>query len=483
MEKFGKSKFYPVNRSVFEGIAVLMVMALCLEMHAAVSLASVFQDNMVLQREMPVPVWGKADPGENVSVNFAGQKKSCKAGDDGRWMIKLDPIEANSTGQTLKVEGARECKNIVVGEVWLLSGQSNMGVGLCQSSGGKEAGAKADYPSIRIMSTPKKESPVPVDDIEIEWRVCSPKTATWFSAVGFYFGRKLHEELNVPVGFMESSWAGSGIEPFIPPEGFAQYPELSASAKGNNSSIRYNYRIYPLIPLPIRGVLWYQGETNGTDQQYALKQKALVEGWRKKWGYDFPFYYVQISNWKVDKRPSYLPEAGTAIVREQQLKAMGIPKTGMVVTVDIGGDLHPKNKLDVGLRLARWALHYDYGRKNIVVSGPLYSGCKFENGKAAISFDYSESGLVSGRKPAESEFEKTPEEPLHEFEIAGEDKLWHPATAVIDGKTVVVSSPQVSKPVAVRYAFCQNPENANLYNNDGLPASPFRTDDWPLINK
>ena len=311
MGKFGKRKLYLGNRSFFEGIAVSMVMVLCLEMDAAVSLASVFQDNMVLQREMPVPVWGKADPGEDVSVSFAGQKKSCKAGDDGRWMIRLEPLVADDKGQTLKVEGARECKNVVVGEVWLLSGQSNMGFGLCQSSGGQEAGKKADFPSIRIMSTPKKESTVPVDDIEIEWKVCSPKTAGWFSAIGFYFVRKLHEELKVPVGLMESSWAGSRIEPFISPEGFAQYPELSASAKGKNSSIRYNYRIYPLIPLPIKGVLWYQGETNGTDQQYALKQKALIEGWRKKWGYDFSFYYVQIANWENEKeRPAYLPVAG-----------------------------------------------------------------------------------------------------------------------------------------------------------------------------
>jgi sialate O-acetylesterase len=458
---------------------------LCFGTEAAVTLASVFRDNMVLQREMPVPVWGKAEPGENVFVSFAGQKKSCKTGDDGRWMLKLDPLEANSAGQTLKVEGARECKNVVVGEVWLLSGQSNMGVGLCQSSGGREAVKKADYPSIRIMSTPKKESPVPVDDIEIEWKACSPKTAVWFSAIGFYFGRKLHEELKVPLGLMESSWAGSGIEPFIPAEGFAQYPELSGLAKNNkNVSMRYNYRIHPLIPFPIRGVLWYQGETNGTDQQYALKQKAMIESWRKKWGYDFPFYYVQIANWENEKqRPAYLPVAGVAIVREQQLKAMQVPKTGMAVTVDIGGDLHPKNKLDVGLRLARWALHNDYGRKEVVVSGPLYKGFKVDGGKVMISFDYSEHGLVSGKKPAESEFENTADEPLHEFEIAGDDKKWHTADAVIDGRTVIVSSPDVPNPVAVRYAFCQNPKKANLYNKDGLPASPFRTDDWPLSNK
>lgn len=446
---------------------------------AAVELASVFQDNMVLQRGMPVPVWGKAVPGENVTVSFGKQSKSTKAGGDGAWMVELDPLTANAEGQMLEVEGARKCDNVIVGDVWFLSGQSNMGFGLTQGDGGKEATARADYPWLRILLTPKERSNEPLADMKVEWKVATPKTIPWFSAVGFYFAEKIHQEVGVPIGLVDSSWAGAGIDPFIPQDTALPLPQLERTARSKDLGTIFNARIHPTIPMAFRGMLWYQGETNGTDPQYALKQRVLVEALRKIWGYDFPFYYVQVSAWKNEPN-KYNPLAGVAIVREQQLKSLDLPNSGMAVTYDIGGDLHPKNKLDVGLRLARWALRDVYGDEDVVVSGPIYKASEVDGNKMRIKFDYGESGLVAGRQISGKPFEGTPDEPLRGFQIAGKDQAWHEAEATISGDQLLVSAPEVTEPVAVRYAFSQNPAEANLYNKPGLPASPFRTDNWEL---
>lgn len=448
---------------------------------ASVELASVFQSNMVLQRGLPAPVWGQAEPGQRVTVRFGGQVKTTQAGPDGAWRVQLDPMEANATGTALAVDAARTCENVLVGDVWLVSGQSNMGFGLGQSDGGKEAAARADdYDWLRILKTPKKRADAPITDVEMDWKVCNRQTITWFSAVGFYFAEKVYSQVGVPIGLIDSSWAGAAIEPFITPEALRAVPELQAQADKKEVGTIYNARVYPTQPLAIRGVLWYQGETNGTDTQYALKLKALVDSWRASWGIDFSFYYVQISAWPSERR-QYNPVVGAAVVREQQLKALSmIPRSGMAVSFDVGHDLHPGNKRDMGLRLARWALHRDFGLESVVVSGPLYQSSTVEADRIRIVFEYVHPGLTTGRQVSEQPFEETKGEPLRGFEIAGADQVWYPAIATISGADVWVASPQVPSPVAVRYAFSQYPSEANLYNQAGLPASPFRTEQWPL---
>lgn len=459
---------------------VIVSIGLVAQSFAEIEPASIFQSNMVLQRDMPVPVWGTADAGEAVTVRFGDQVKTTNAGLDGKWMVKLDPLKADVNGIPLVVDGARQCDDVIVGDVWLLSGQSNMGLGLTQSDGGKEAIGRADYPWLRTLLTPKEKSKVPLDVMEVEWKIATPKTIVWYSAIGFYFAEKIHQETGVPVGLVDSSWAGAGIDPFIPKDAVIPLPELERTANNKELGAIFNARIHPTIPMAFRGMLWYQGETNGGDPQYALKQKALVEGLRKLWGFDFPFYYVQISSWENEPK-KYNPLVGVAVVREQQLKSLSLPKSGMAVTFDVGGDLHPSNKLDVGLRLARWALRDVYGKEEIIVSGPLYKASKVDGNQMRISLDHTEPGLVVGQQISGKPFEETPDAPLRGFQIAGADQVWHDADATIVGDELLVSSKEVSAPVATRYAFFQNPIDANLYNKEGLPASPFRTDDWAFV--
>lgn len=478
----------------------LLLSLICLlgavQVQADVKVPSLFGDNMVLQRDMAAPVWGQAEEGEEVTVTFGDQKKTAKADAEGRWMVKLDALKASSEPQTLTIAGENklELKNVVVGEVWICSGQSNMEWTVDRSAQPKEEIAAADYPLIRHIKVPHIPADEAQSDFPGQWQVCSPETVGKFTAVGYYFGRRLHKELDVPIGLINSSWGGTRIEPWTPLVGFKQIkkqdfaqPIIERVSKGelgdsHQSPTRlYRGMIAPLVPYAIRGAIWYQGESNGGEgMTYYHKKHALVGGWRQVWGQgDFPFYWVQLANFRADNKEPAGGD-GYARVRDAQRQATDIKNTGMAVIIDIGEtkDIHPKNKQDVGGRLAQWALARDYG-KEIVPCGPLYKDHKVEGNKIRVRFDHVGGGLIVGEKNGLAPVSEDPAAKLQRFAIAGEDQNWHWADAKIDGDSVVVvSSPEVPKPVAVRYAYSANPLGANLYNKEGLPACPFRTDEW-----
>lgn len=463
--------------------------------HAEVKLASIFGDSMVLQQELAVPVWGWADPGEKVSVSFGDQTQQTTADQEGRWQVALDPLSADAEGKTLKVTASNsiELDDVLVGEVWICSGQSNMEWGVGGALNAKEEIAAADHPKIRLFDVQGHlTSPVAKQTAPGQWKVCQPDAVGGFSAVGYYFGRRLHSELNVPIGLVGSNWGGTRIEPWTSPDGFESVPELEAIAEqvnaydentkvqGGSPSAIYNAMIHPLAPFAMRGAIWYQGESNGGEgESYYHKKQALVNGWRKIFQPNLAFYWVQLANWK---QPTEDPAGGDgwARIREAQRKSLNIDHTGMAVIIDIGeaNDIHPRNKQDVGWRLAQWALHQTYGKSDLVPSGPLYDGHRVDGDSIRISFDHVGSGLIVGKKEALEPTQEVKDGQLQRFAIAGADKQWHWAEAKIDGNEVVVSSPDVPEPVAVRYAYSMNPVGANLYNREGLPASPFRTDDW-----
>jgi sialate O-acetylesterase len=465
--------------------------------HADVRLPSIIAEGMVLQQGMATPIWGWAEAGEKVTVSFAGKSKSTKTDDEGKWMVKLDAMKASSKGKILKIRGKNTLSvaHVVVGEVWICSGQSNMEWNVGGTLNGKEEIAKANYPLIRLFNVPGHiTSHTPKEQCPGKWQACSPQTVGRFSAVGYFFGRRLHQELKVPIGLVGSNWGGTRIEPWISLDGFKSVPELKQQADqveamrnstepqkvgGGTPSAIYNAMIHPLAPYAMRGGIWYQGESNGREGiSYHHKKMALINGWRKLFNPDLAFYWVQLADFQ---KASDKPEGGDgwAKLREAQRTSLQIPNTGMAVIHDIGDakDIHPRNKQDVGWRLAQWALHQNYGKK-IVPAGPLYKSLKIEGNKIRLSFDHVGKGLMVGAK---SGLNPTTEEKggkLGRFAVAGDDKQWHWADAVIDGENVVISSPSVAKPVAVRYGYTMNPRGANLYNKEGNPASPFRTHSW-----
>jgi len=460
---------------------------------AEVKLPQVIGDNMVIQQGKAVSIWGWADPGETVNVSFGAAKASAKADKDGKWLVRLKEQKASGTPRDMKVSGADNeliVKNILVGEVWLCSGQSNMQWAMTRSEKGKGEIPKADYPMIRLFQIRTRCLPVPADDVPAKWSACSPATVKGFSAVGYHFGRNLHKELDVPVGLVQSAWGGTEMEPWTPIEGFREvaslekYVEtvaaLSKQSKINNKtpSAIYNGMIHPLLPLTMRGAVWYQGESNclkGDTDIYTDKTKAMVEGWRKVFGQDdLSFYFVQIAPFTYKKaflkrNPKLTTESLPRFWDAQTACLDAIDNCGMVVVTDITGnvnDIHPGNKRDVGRRLALWALARNYGRKDTVCSGPRFQSMKVTGNEAVVSFDHVGGGLKSldGKE-------------LTHFAIAGADKAFVPAKAEIAGNTVKASSPDVEKPVAVRFAWHETAVG-NLGNAEGLPAIPFRSDAW-----
>ena len=492
---------------------------------ADVKLAGIFSDDMVLQRGRPVPVWGQAEPGEEVTVEYNGQKASAKACGDGCFRVVLPALDVEKTGKDLVVSGKNRVvlSNVVVGDVWLVSGQSNsemsFGWGILN---GKEEMAKAkDYPNIRAIKFNHVVAPFPVKGKTCNngpWKVATEKTLSGITAEGYFMARELNAKTGVPIGILDDNWSGCRIEPFICEDGMNLVPELKPECErmlksrealvvwcGKVAALKesgdftkagpmpefsgwarqYNAMIAPITRFPITGATWYQGCSNGDEgMTYVSKLEALIAGWRAKWGYDFPFYIVQLASFTAKTTD---PAGGNGYARirnAMRIAAQTIPKTGLAVAIDIGNadDIHPKNKYDVGYRLSLWALRDVYGMKDLVVSGPLYKGLKIEDDKARVSFDYVGSGLFAGEKGPDTPGVKptaTPDGKLRGFAIAGADRQWHWADAVIDGKDVVVSAKEVPAPIAVRYAFRANPMgDCNLYNKEGLPASPFRTDDW-----
>ena len=490
-------------------ISCILFIAAVFSAHA-VRLPAVINANMVLQRDMQVPIWGWGDAGEKITVSFAGQSKSVTVGKNGKWMLKLDKLEANAKPSNLTVKGNNEIKlgNILVGEVWICSGQSNMEWKVAQCANAKEEIAMANHSAIRLFDVPGHTvHPLPQDKGKGEWKVCSPSTISSFSATGYYFGRRIHKELNVPVGLVGSNWGGTRIEPWTTLDGFQSVPELSEQAKsvaaytadkkvgGASPSAIYNSMVHPLTPYAMRGAIWYQGESNGGEGiTYYQKKHALVKGWRKAFqNPDLGFYWVQLCNFrkanvvevKDPKKEESRPEGGDgwAKLREAQTQALDLKHTGMAVIIDLAdannpNDIHPKNKQDVGGRLAQWALHQTYDKKNMVPSGPLYSGHKIKGNQVHLSFKNVGKGLIVGKKEKLEPTKQIKNGSLKHFSIAGADKKWHWADAKILGDKVVLSSKDVKNPVAARYAFTMNPADANLYNKEGLPAGPFRTDNW-----
>ena len=470
---------------------------------ADVTVSTLFSDHMVIQRDIAAPVWGQASPGEEISVRLGGGIAT-KATTDakGNWSLKIPAQKANASGQELEIRGKNTVafKDVLVGDVWVCSGQSNMEwtLGGCNAPDDIKA---ADFPWLRRIkfnhvSLLKPSMQVPSGG----WEACTPQTAGNFTAVGFYFAKRIQKEIGVPIGLLDDNWGGCRIEPWIPTAGFELEPSLApmladlkkrdeasaslpdnAPGDGGQPSTMYNGMLHCVVPFGIKGALWYQGESNGGEgDEYAAKMRALVGGWRKIWNQgDFPFYYVQLANFeKITEDPA--GGDGWARHRMAQLQSLSIPNTGMAVIIDVGEgpDIHPKNKFDVGERLAAWALHDTFGKKDVVPSGPLFKEMKIDGNKAVISFNHLGGGLMVGKKEGREPTKADASGKLQRFAIAGEDKKWVWADAVITGDTVVVSSPEVPKPVAVRYAFSMHPAGCNLYNKAGLPASPFRTDNW-----
>lgn len=493
-----------IKRPLLAGFVALAVATLSAHLAIAeVKLAKIFGDSMVIQQGMAAPVWGTAEAGEEVSVMFAGQTKKATADDQGKWRVTLENLKANNKGQTLKVSGSNavELKDVLIGEIWICSGQSNMEWPLRNTLAGKDAIAGSANDHIRLMNVPghiTAASPQTDHPQEWSWSHASPDSTPGFSAVGYHFGKRLQKELGVPIGLVGSNWGGTRIEPWTTLEGFQSVPELEKIAAdvaamkekaeagetvkvgGSTPAAIGNAMIHPLAPFAMRGAIWYQGESNGGEgESYYHKKKALVNGWRKLFNPELAFYWVQLANFQ---KPVDQPGAGNgwAKIREAQRKALEIPHTGMAVIIDIGeaGDIHPRNKTDVGSRLAQWALHQTYEKSDIVPSGPLYKSMKVEGDAIRLTFDHVGSGLIVGKKTGLEPTAEDTEGNLQRFAIAGEDKVWHWADATIDGETVVVKSAEVEKPVAVRYGYSMNPLGANLYNKEGLPASPFRTDEW-----
>jgi sialate O-acetylesterase len=645
-----------------KGLIVLFLIVFSIPAKAEVTLPKIFSSNMVLQQGIEIPVWGRADSGEKVNVTFNGITVSVIAGEDGKWMAKL-PVQDYGGPFTLTVKGENEIvfENVMVGEVWIASGQSNMQWSVAQSRNAKTEIAAANYPNIRLFSVPRKVAQFPQDDIESgEWVECSPETVAGFSAVAYFFGREIHDKLDVPVGLIHSSWGGTVAETWISPETISKDPDFKSrlielqqldlenyreqklaqirqilggelpnsevdtvDGKPAWSAVNYNdgdwktittpkyweaqgymdidgvawYRkeinltenqtqdnmtlhlgkiddeditfingievgktdsyneervytidkkfiqpgrnmivvrvndtggnggiygnpedqfiaigneridisgdwkfkiskatvesadigpnsyptllfngmINPIIPYGIQGAIWYQGEANASRaKQYQRIFPSLIKDWRNQWSQDnFPFLYVSLANFQ---QPQEEPGESTwAELREAQTMALDLPNTGMALAIDIGeaDDIHPKNKQDVGWRLALDALAIAYDL-NVVNSGPMYQSVEFRDGKAYVTFSEIGSGLKVKDKYGY----------LKGFTLAGADKKFHWAKAeLFDENTIMVYSDEVKNPIAVRYGWADNPDDVNLYNQQGLPANPFRTDNWPGITK
>lgn len=494
----------------------LALFGLTISLQADVVPASLFTDNAVLQRDKPVPIWGIADAGEKIDVSFSGQTLSTNADSAGKWRVSLAAMPARPEGAQLIIKGNNTItlSNIVVGEVWIASGQSNMEWPLKLTNDASADIPAANFPQIRHIKIAKKVEDAPAFAASGVWQVASPGSVATFTAVGYYFARDIHQTLNVPVGIISSNWGGTPIESWMNSEAYAlvpneaekvkarwkdrlaTYPEKKAqfdadlatwekeqaTAKSAGTSFTkrrpaapwgpghpgtpsglYNAMIHPLVPYSIRGAIWYQGEANaGRAAEYQALFPAMIRGWRAAFGQgDFPFYWVQLSNFGSPTETTW------AFLREAQAKTLSVPNTGQAVSIDIGNaqDIHPRNKKEVGRRLARLALAHNYGFK-VITSGPVMKRAERVGTSFKVTFTELGGGLTA------------PLNELSGFELAGEDKVFKPASAKVEDEgSVLVSSAEVPAPIAIRYAWRNAPE-AGLFNREGLPAVPFRSDSW-----
>jgi sialate O-acetylesterase len=497
---------------------------------AEIRLPHFFSDHMVLQREREVAVWGEADPGASVELSFKEKKALATADEKGFWKAAIQSGAADATGAVFTISAGKdkiELRDVLVGEVWFASGQSNMVFRIKSAQGGQEFAKKADFPAFRFFDGPNVTASEPQKDIEGHWATCTPQTVMEWSAVATFFAARLHQELGVPIGIIESSWGGKPIETFISREALntlaatktlvdslyeneKTYDPASAQAayeksletwknavsatksKEDQNSIKklrkpdapkrpllsernpgvlFDAMIHPFIGYTIRGAIWYQGEGNSHPGSVPYDQTLplLIQDWRKRWNDSFSFYYVQLANYH---QPTTQPGIahGWPLVQDGMRRVLAkVPKTGMAVINDVGEatDIHPKDKRTPAERLALWALANDYGRQ-ILFSSPLFKDSSIQGNEIVVTFEHAGAGLKAKDGG-----------PLKRFEIAGQDRKWFWAKADITSKdTIRVSSPEVPKPFAVRYAWAANPEGANLVNSGDLPASVFRTDDW-----
>ena len=451
-------------------------------LRADVQLPSLFADHMLLQADRPIHVWGLADPNEEVTVSFRSQVVAASASDTGEWSLHLDPSDTGGPF-TLDVQGNNKIslEDVYVGEVWVASGQSNMVWPLEQSNDAEAEIAAASFPEIRFFKVDQSTADLPLTDLTGEWQVVSPETAGGISAVAYFFARHLHRQLGLPIGIIQSAWGGTPAEAWTSQEALGSDRELAALIPSYDRTARiarsrrqdprlhhkptalYNAMIAPLTNYAIRGAIWYQGENNGNRGQGILYRKlfrTLIEDWRGAWGLgDFPFLFVQLANYGKVPSADAWPE-----LREAQTMALGLANTGMAVTIDIGNptDIHPRNKQDVGLRLALAARVVTYGESGIDHAGPMFRQATWEGQRVRLWFDHTYEGLEARGGP------------LRGFEMAGAAGGFYIAEASIQGNTVVLSNPAVPAPARVRYGWAADPD-ANLFNSAGLPASPFRT--------
>jgi len=510
-------------------ILLLFTMVLCSPIcFAVVKLPAIISDNMVMQQDSKVRIWGWADADEKVAVSILKQKKTVIAGKDGKWQVILSPMKFTSpTEMTIQGKNTIVIHNTIAGEVWLASGQSNMHWPLSASLNGEQEVREANYSDIRYFSVPPLPADLPVDDCNGRWVVCRPDTAGGFSAVAYFFGRYLYKELGRPVGMIGAPYGGSFIEAWmsdeslkttcdysaimarykqdaeklkqftqkfqeeteqwkkdvqiakqngqpVPPE--PQMPDTAIAIPRNCPSRLFNAMINPLVPYTIKGAIWYQGESNtlaGRSAQYSRLFPAMLNDWRTRWGYDFPFYSVQLTSFAQNYwQPDDSNNPDWAELRDVQLKMATLKNSGMAVTVDTGesNNIHPLNKQDVGKRLALIALAKTYN-KSLMYSGPVYDSMNINGNKIILAFKDVDKGLaMKGEK-------------LEEFVICGNDLKFVTARAVIiDRNHIEAYSEKIEKPVAVRYGWRRCPINCNLYNSAGLPASPFRTDNQPYLS-
>jgi sialate O-acetylesterase len=516
--------------------------------------SALFTDGMVIQRETKAPVWGTADVGEKVTVTASWGKTAVATADaSGKWSVKLQTPSAGGP-HTLSIQGNNtiEIKDVLSGEVWFCSGQSNMDFEMKRLA---VASPKRTTPEnvpaenyikkemetakdnlLRQFTVTKATSPLePLTTLAGSWMDSSPQHNPDFSATAYFFGRELRKELNVPVGLIKCAWGGTKVEPWIPAEAFQQDKEMAAYFESNRSDLEnkraawdpeqaevnyqaavkrwnakqrgrkpkktsepkadqqfpstlFNAMVNPVIPYAIRGTIWYQGESNAGHNtlQYETNFRTMISSWREQWGQgDFPFYFVQLANYRGRSRANYQPPAAKPVeyhgwpsVCDQQRRTLSLKNTGMAVLSDIGepADVHPHNKMDVGKRLALWALKNDYNQKVSVCSGPLYKRHNIKGDQVFIQFDSAGSGLMAGSKVGLADTQAT-DEALNYFQICGADRQWQWANVEITDKdTIAVSHPDIANPTVVRYAWSENAESANLYNKEGLPASIFTTE-------
>jgi sialate O-acetylesterase len=505
-------------------LLVVLALALAPALRAQIKLPAIIGDHMVLQQKQANPIWGWDAPGTKVTVSFAGQTHTATAGSDGKWTVKLAAVPANATPQKIAIAGTNrvEIQDVLVGEVWMCSGQSNMGFKLNSDWNGDLEAAASNLPNLRLISVPQVGTQELKADFKGAWKASTPEAARAFTAVGFLFGRYIHEIVGVPVGLIDNAWGGSAAEAWIRRTTMDQAERFKSlmdstvkreaelqSEKGQAATaaaltkwksdveaaklankvlpraptdwLTGNARpgnifagvVHPTLGYGIKGVIWYQGESNaGRAYEHADLFPFLIQQWRKEWGQgDFPFYWVQLADFNPEKTEP--GESTWAELRETQTKTLRVPNTGQAVIIDLGEgrDIHPRNKHDVAARLVRWALVKDYGMK-LPYRSPEYQSVAFAGNKATVTLDCFGSSLYAF-DVAEA----------RGFAVCGKDRVWRWATGkVIAPNKVEVSSDQVVAPIAVRYAWADNPV-CNLFSKDGLPVTPFRTDDFDMTTK